>query len=483
MDNHNDNYYDIKNEVYIGKAKAIKLKTLNEIARAIVKIIITFKNEIFCGTGFFMEFPKNKIINCLISNEHIISEEIIDSRIPITIELENKKQYIMKLDKRFIKSFKSPIDITLIEVLDCDLFKKEVKFLKIDFNYLHGYKEYIGKNVFILQHMKGDDTQCSIGKIIGTKNFEFEHNVDTDLGSSGSPVILIENLNVIGIHKGGSKNRKVNCGAFISILFSEIGDIPSRSKEVIIYNNDNLKNENNNELINVKNNINKKEDENKNELIMRYKINNFLIKILGEYFVEHNQNNFKLLVNGKEHQFCSFIYKKEIQGESDILEIKLIKMKNTIDISYMFDNCKDLMSIEGLADFNTDGIVKMRGIFKGCSLSSLPDISKWNTINVSDMSFMFTDCISLINLPDISKWNTNNVRNMKEMFYNCKQLKVLPDISNWNTSNVFDMSYMFHSCISLESLPDLSKWDLNKTSIKCGIFYGCKNLNIPDKFN
>ena len=91
-----------------------------------------------------MEFQKKK--NCLISNEHIISEDIIDSRMPITIELENKKQYIMKLDKCFIKSFKPPIDITLIEVLDCDLFKNVVKFLKIDFNYLHGYKEYIGKN-------------------------------------------------------------------------------------------------------------------------------------------------------------------------------------------------------------------------------------------------------------------------------------------------------------------------------------------------
>ena len=93
------------------------------------------------------------------------------------------------------------------------------------------------------------------------------------------------------------KKRKVNYGAFIGILFSEIGDIPSISKEVIIYNNDNLKNENKNELLNVKNSINKKKDENNNELIMKYKINNFLIKIFGEYFVQNNQNNFKLLVN------------------------------------------------------------------------------------------------------------------------------------------------------------------------------------------
>ena len=43
---------------------------------------------------------------------------------------------------------------------------------------------------------------------------------------------------------------------------------------------------------------------------------------------------------------------------------------------------------------------------------------------------MFNDCNSLITLPDISKWNTSNVTDMNEMFYNCNSLITLPDISN-----------------------------------------------------
>ena len=31
----------------------------------------------------------------------------------------------------------------------------------------------------------------------------------------------------------------------------------------------------------------------------------------------------------------------------------------------------------------------------------------------------------------------------------------LPDISKWNTSKVANMSYMFHGCKSLISLPDI----------------------------
>ena len=43
-------------------------------------------------------------------------------------------------------------------------------------------------------------------------------------------------------------------------------------------------------------------------------------------------------------------------------------------------------------------------MFYGCeSLNSLPDISKWDTSNVNDMSGMFGECLSTINIP--SKFN------------------------------------------------------------------------------
>ena len=59
-------------------------------------------------------------------------------------------------------------------------------------------------------------------------------------------------------------------------------------------------------------------------------------------------------------------------------------------------------------------------LFKCSSLKSLPDISKWNTNNVTDMSLLFGECSSLKSLPDISEWNTNNVTNMGGMFCGCK---------------------------------------------------------------
>ena len=45
------------------------------------------------------------------------------------------------------------------------------------------------------------------------------------------------------------------------------------------------------------------------------------------------------------------------------------------------------------------------------------------------MEYMFNECDSLISLPDISKWNTSNISNMEFMFYSCNSLISLPDIS------------------------------------------------------
>ena len=88
-------------------------------------------------------------------------------------------------------------------------------------------------------------------------------------------------------------------------------------------------------------------------------------------------------------------------------------------------------------------------MFYGCSsLSSLSDISKWNTINVTYMSDMFSRCSSLLSLPDISKWNTSNVKNMNWLFCRCSSLSSLPDISKWNTNAKYT-DEMLNECFNI----------------------------------
>ena len=58
----------------------------------------------------------------------------------------------------------------------------------------------------------------------------------------------------------------------------------------------------------------------------------------------------------------------------------------------------------------------MSSIFYNCySLISLPDISKWDTNNVTDMTYMFKECSSLTKIPDISEWNKKNLLGVEEL--------------------------------------------------------------------
>ena len=54
-----------------------------------------------------------------------------------------------------------------------------------------------------------DDIEVASGIVIEICNdFEFKHTIDTEYGSSGSPIIIPGFLKVIGIHNG-VKNMKI----------------------------------------------------------------------------------------------------------------------------------------------------------------------------------------------------------------------------------------------------------------------------------
>ena len=111
-------------------------------------------------------------------------------------------------------------------------------------------------------------------------------------------------------------------------------------------------------------------------------------------------NNCYLIINGKQRELCDYLYMNEIKIENNQLKIKLIEIKHITNMSYMFGNCS--------------------------SLVSLPDISKWNTANVTDMRYMFSKCSSLVSLPDISKWKLNKKLYKEDMFKGCNE-RIIPE--------------------------------------------------------
>ena len=228
---------------------------------------------------------------------------------------------------------------------------------------------------------------------------------------------------------------------------------------------------------------------------------------LGQTFIDNNKDKLKVLervisYNGKifedrEYELIEFfnIYKNnKNQSNNDSIESPILfgplgeykymlkGINNVTNMSYMFDGCNSLSSLPDISKWDTKNVINMSNIFKNCnSLLYLPDISSWDTSNVINMSYMFSGCTSLKSLPEISKWNTSNVTDMKSMFNSCTSLISLPDLSKWDTSEVTNMNSMFRTCISLLTLPDISKWNTTEINDFSFMFYQCKSLSsLPD---
>ena len=126
----------------------------------------------------------------------------------------------------------------------------------------------------------------------------------------------------------------------------------------------------------------------------------------------------------------------------------------------------------------------MAGMFMACnSIELLPNISKWDTSNVTNIEGMFALCNSLKSYPDLSNWNTSNIINMRNLFYRYNQ-KESKDLFMMQSIELNNISLKVNMSNPLISLPDIARWDTSKVSDMAGMFGGCDSLiSLPDISN
>ena len=169
----------------------------------------------------------NNNMKCLITNYHVINENIDN----INIILYNNKKIKINLKKRYY-GFYQDLDITIVDIEDVNEIIKNIEFLDYDLNYIKGYNQYINIDLFTLEYPK-NEIEVASGKIIKIiNNNEFIHTIDTDYGSSGCPIILSNTLKVIGIHKEGDKNEKINYGTFIGEIINKNNQLKKIQKKI-----------------------------------------------------------------------------------------------------------------------------------------------------------------------------------------------------------------------------------------------------------
>ena len=214
----------IINQAIMRNSDLNPINNIMEIGKSICKII-TSKS---LGTGFLIKLnKKNKQFYCLMTNEHVIKQNMISNKETIKVFYDNqRKNFELELDKneRFIQDFLYlGLDVTLIEILPKDNISDDY-FLLPNLEYINGYKQFENKKIYIFQFPEGGNLSYSVGIIKNVNSYknEMSHLASTLRGSSGSPIIIFGSNFVLGIHKQTNLDLKENYGNFIGPIIKAL---------------------------------------------------------------------------------------------------------------------------------------------------------------------------------------------------------------------------------------------------------------------
>ena len=186
--------------------------------------------------------------------------------------------------------------MTCIEILNKDNIED---FFEIeDCNIFNNYNN---EDIAIIQYPKGEYMKIKTGHLKEINDYEIIHSVDTDKGSSGSPIILLSRkFKIIGIHRSYNKIKKLNIGSYI--------------KNIIEYINKN-------EII-CKYDITKDNIGKEIQILNSHKNRNInsLFNFISKMFTTDLEKYCELFINEKKINFC-WKYKFEKEGK---YEIKII---------------------------------------------------------------------------------------------------------------------------------------------------------------
>ena len=229
---------------------------INQMENCICKLKIGNEQ----GTGFFCKIPfpnREKMLPVFITNNHLINQDLLNeknAKVSIKIKSEKNVKELSLINKKYYTNEK--YDTTIIEIKEEDEIKN---FMELDEKIIedildnnNNNPEYLDKTIYIIQYPEGE-LSVSYGvldKITHDKVFNFHHKCSTRGGSSGSPILSINNNKIIGIHKKGG-NKLYNKGTFLNYPIKEFIQKYSKNINYKIEINNNISKED--EILKIQN--------------------------------------------------------------------------------------------------------------------------------------------------------------------------------------------------------------------------------------
>ena len=240
--------YIIKDEIKLDNPIDPIDKTM-KVAKGTVKIELS--NDKGLASGFFLQLKRNnKNFYCLMTNAHVVNEDMIKNKEKIKIKYDiEEKELNLELNEEeriIINCYEGfGYDISIIEIIPKDEIKDKTYFLEPNTD---DYNNFIEKEIQIIQFPEGKRLSLSEAKITGkhkTYDYMFFHEASTKKGSSGSPIVLKNDDRVLGIHKGAIEGKEKNIGIFIGDIVESLKEYKKEGKGKDYYEDGKIKYEGN----------------------------------------------------------------------------------------------------------------------------------------------------------------------------------------------------------------------------------------------
>ena len=387
--------------------------------------------------GFFCKIKKDgKYMYCFITTYLLAEKDSIKIKLNDEIKiisLKNTSRNIWTSNYLFF---------TCIEIVEEDNLIP-LDYFEIDdncYNENYDIDEYRYRQIAIPVCKGNKEVKGVLGcfqKIVNNKNF-FSNSAKKESLYPGLPIIISNNLKIIGAFVGNELNNNINLCVYFRDILGYINGNMALYKNYIICNI-----------------ILSNKDLNKDTLIFTSYFNPK--EIMNNVEVYYKKKKLKLINDKKQYKInLSFL-------KPGIYQLIINFRKSLTSLYSLFSEC-NLFSID-LSHFDSSYSKDMIGMFLNCREIEYIDLTNLNTSNVTDMHTMFSGCYKLKEIKGLQTIDTSKVTNMYAMFNNCRQLEFL-DLSNFDTSNVTIWSYMLNKCYKLKEIKGKSKIKIDNNPVR-----------------
>ena len=224
-------------------------------------------------------------------------------------------------------------------------------------------------------------------------------------------------------------------------------------------------------------------------------------KTLFDFYVDNNkelsisgkkQTEYKVLLSVGEHSL-RLVYKKGNRSDANADRAFLYNLKTSVTIDdYVadYESSNNTLTFKKVTsnniespDLNHAVIVNKPTVGDMCRLLGINSTAiksvvfdkSFKTYAPTSLYGFFRGLTKLETIKDLKYLNTEQVTNMSYMFSDCSTLSSL-DLSNFYTKEVRDMSYMFSRCSALTTIYASDKFVTSKVQSGRSMFSACKNL-------